>query len=263
MALTLNEIRDSGLLELYVLGDLAGEELKSVEEAIGKYPELRQDIYEISKTLEVYAKAHALAAPVGTWDTISDQLPGKKASDSSTPPPSSSGGGMSWGWPLAFFVGVLLAGYFINDLMNKNTTLLSQNTELTSQLDNCEDESEQRQSQLLLLEKIQDRDNSILIAEATPKYPETQLYFYNNETKQTALLQIKNLPELEPGQSFQLWSLKEGVDPIPLDVFGFPSSYLIEVQFVGNSNAYAITIEPEGGSQVPTLDNLIAVFTVA
>lgn len=59
----LNEILESGLLELYVIGDLSSAENEIVENAIAQNPALKQEIQEIEKTLEAYAMAHASEIP--------------------------------------------------------------------------------------------------------------------------------------------------------------------------------------------------------
>lgn len=54
----LTEIRKSGLLELYVIGDLSNDEQNIIESAILEFPELKQDLFEIEKSLEAYAFAN-------------------------------------------------------------------------------------------------------------------------------------------------------------------------------------------------------------
>ncbi len=58
--MTINEIRESGLLELYVIGDLEGEELRIVENALLEYPILKKDIREIEYALFKLADARAI-----------------------------------------------------------------------------------------------------------------------------------------------------------------------------------------------------------
>ncbi len=58
--MTINEIRGSGLLELYVIGSLEEEELTIVENAILTYPTLKEDIREIEYALFEVANAYAI-----------------------------------------------------------------------------------------------------------------------------------------------------------------------------------------------------------
>lgn len=56
----LEEIMESGLLEFYVIGDLSDQEISEVENAIDKYPALKEEIRTIELALEKYAQAHAV-----------------------------------------------------------------------------------------------------------------------------------------------------------------------------------------------------------
>lgn len=61
--MSIEKIRESGLLELYIIGDLEEVEVKLVEDTIEKYPILKQDLQEIEITLERYALQHAIEPP--------------------------------------------------------------------------------------------------------------------------------------------------------------------------------------------------------
>ena len=59
---------ESGVLELYVLGDLSPEETLQVEELSSRYPEVRDEIAAIEEAMEQYAMRNAVepAADVET-----------------------------------------------------------------------------------------------------------------------------------------------------------------------------------------------------
>src|SRR3982751_54391 len=58
--MTLQEIKESGLLELYVYGTLEPEERNLVMDALEKFPLLKQDLEEIEMALSLYAHSHAI-----------------------------------------------------------------------------------------------------------------------------------------------------------------------------------------------------------
>lgn len=58
--MSIDELKSSGLLELYVIGDVTETEQLMVEKAVAEYPSLKQDIFEIEKSLETYAQYHAI-----------------------------------------------------------------------------------------------------------------------------------------------------------------------------------------------------------
>lgn len=51
---------ETGILELYVLGDISPEEKLQVEGMAEKYPEIKAEIAEIEKALEAYALQNAV-----------------------------------------------------------------------------------------------------------------------------------------------------------------------------------------------------------
>ena len=59
--MNLEEIKQSGLLELYALGELGEEQHGFVSDAIGNSPELKQVVSHIQMSLEVDAFAHEVA----------------------------------------------------------------------------------------------------------------------------------------------------------------------------------------------------------
>jgi hypothetical protein len=51
---------ESGILELYVLGDISAEERLQVEDMAAKYPAVKAEIAEIEKSMQLYAEANAV-----------------------------------------------------------------------------------------------------------------------------------------------------------------------------------------------------------
>lgn len=56
----LDKIRNEGQLERYLIGDLNPQEIEMLEKAFIEYPELKEELKEIDKSLEMYARANAI-----------------------------------------------------------------------------------------------------------------------------------------------------------------------------------------------------------
>lgn len=56
----LSDFISSGILEMYVLGDVSPEESQQVEKMVSSYPEIAGHIQEISEALESYARMYAI-----------------------------------------------------------------------------------------------------------------------------------------------------------------------------------------------------------
>lgn len=257
--MSLNDIRNSGLLELYVLGQLEASEIQEVESALRSYPELKTDLREIESALYQYAKIHSVTPSSDVKSKILEEARNSKTSTNSSEQASRPQSGSMFNalaWSLLALSALLTAAYLWKN--KEYDTLLQEHSEQIAQCDSLNTAHEER---LALLDQIQDPHTRIIPIAATEKYPETDIYFFNNDDSGRNILQLQNLPQLAENESFQLWSLKGDSAPIPLDVFE-SDQLLLEVDFVEASNAYAITIEPKGGSQTPNLDQLIGVFTI-
>lgn len=256
----IEEIRNSGILELYVLGLTDESDRIFVEQSILKHKELVDDIRSIEGKLLSYGKTVEINPSPSTKTKLfktlheSGRLKGTSpSSTTSTKAKNTSGSALAWTLTAfaALIIGALL-GYL---LLKQNTDKIieQQATEIAA----CDSLSNEQNQQLELFRQLNDSNNTIKQMDATPQYAETKLYFHHNKQTQKNYIQVQNLPEITADQSFQLWSLKGNDPPIPMDVFA-GNSDLIEVAFVDGTETYAITIEPKGGSQSPTLENLIS-----
>jgi hypothetical protein len=242
------------------MDQLTAAEKAEVEGYIKSFPQLREDISEIEKSLEFLARSTSRPAPPGMKDKILDVI----RKDVDETPGSGSNGVPSLFTKAVIAVllslGILLTGFFY---WQKSKHVARMEQVLIAQRDSCNQNAQQLTAQLHLLQQLTFPDNKIIPFQATPGFASTDLYLHHNEVTKRNFIQVRNLPSIAANQSYQLWSLKPDQAPAPLDVFDLPANGLIEVQFVDGSQTYAITIEPKGGRETPTLENLIGTVTVA
>ncbi len=246
--MSIKDIRESGLLELYVLGDLSAVENKTVENYLLEFPELNGDIDEIRSGLELYDKVHATDPPAGIIESIL----------ATAPPPRTTRvvknkiPAYMYGL-LGLLTALLIAGIFYH------FHVVSEKDQLIVECERLRNDS---QSSNDLYASILDGDNQMVIGQSTDKFSSAETVLILNEQEQRAFINARSLPSINANQQFQLWSLKGGLDPRPLDVFDGVDATFLEVEFVPATDAYAITIEPRGGSTTPNLDDLITVVTL-
>ncbi|NNF34993.1 MAG: anti-sigma factor [Saprospiraceae bacterium] len=253
--MTLEQIRNSGLLEAFVIGDISQDDKMVVMDVIAKYPELKNDLAEIENALQLYASAHQVEPSENLKENILKQakMSASTSSDDLKTPP-----GNSWYRYLWWMGWIALAAIFFW----KNNQLNQLQAEYDQLRLACDSLQEIQDQQIRVFNDIRDENNQIFAVNATEKYPDTDLYLHVNATSNTNYIQIKNLPPINANQSYQLWSLK-GDQAIPLDVFQGEGDNIFNVQFEPGTDAYAITIEPLGGQQTPTLDDLIGVIPLS
>ncbi len=268
--MTLDEIRNSGLLEAYVIGDVSMEERYEVEQALLKFPELKLDIAEIETALEVYALAHARPLREGLKNELlagvlravnEDSSIDNTAKDPKLRELKTSGGTSKIKWwraaaAILLFTNLASLSYLYNGQNKANEQLNAYQVKLND----CDELQRKNSIRLASYQNALSPDSRDLKVAPTPKYAETDLIFFTDDKKEKNYIQVNRLPALAANQSFQLWALKEGSDPIPLTVFDRNEGQLLEVDFVASTATYAITIEKKGGSKTPDLEKLIGTF---
>lgn len=256
--MTLEQIKNSGLLELYVLGDLDSHSRSEVEAAIATYPELKEEIADIEKALFFYAQAHKIEPPKHILDELLKTVEKDKSTLKVVKSTEASAPKRSINWLSGLLAAASLALFLISFYQyNTNQT---QEAKYTALLEDCDKNQRGLNVKLAKYEQLNDKRNNVVSVTATEKYPETKIVLHTNDATKTNFLQLQNLPVLADNQSFQLWSLKGEDTPIPLDVFQSDADILLAVKHIDSTDAYAITIEPKGGQQSPTLANLIGLF---
>ena len=252
----IKEFRESGLLELYLIGACNDAEKAEVEKALDQYPELQKDIAEISKSLEKYGAIQGHQPSAGLKEKILDA-----ASSSSQQTvnnlnrPWSSSGLLTTLLGLATVILGSLVIYLNSQLSNSQAQIKELELE-------CDSIQQNMQLQYAWMNDIQDSNSEWIELTATDKYSETDIVLVHNDALKKNYLQLKNLPPINANQSYQLWSLKPDIAPIPLTVFQGDEGVFVPVDFEDGTQTYAITIEPFGGLDSPTLSNLLGTMSI-
>ncbi len=271
-----NEYIESGILELYVFGKLTPAEEQEVVARAAQDPAIQQELSRIEIAFEQYALAYGIPPPPGTLAGILRETgfgSGGAATDGVTTPgaapvpPSNSG---SW-WSY-LFAGLLIASavgaYFYNNELNEREGELTERTEQLATLQNDCDEVRAENARLeSTLSVFRNTDYSNIKMNATGKYEENAYIasvFYNPNDR-TAYLDPLSLPQPPTGKQYQLWAIVNGA-PVDMGVFDTQintDTLLQQVPYIAEAQAFAVTIEDEGGVESPTLEEMIVVGNVS
>jgi anti-sigma-K factor RskA len=248
----------SGILEHYVLGKLSAEEEAEVENFAQQYPEIRQEIGVIEKALEEYALLQGRTPPPGVLTNILQTIEERDASGKT---PSNSGSRAAVG-VLALLLAAALVAWFLSYQNGQEQTqqIADLEAEMTSQQESCDSIQVQRDLYLRNLEFLQDPDTRNTTMQGTELSPDAIASVYFNPEAQTSYLNPRSLPVPPSDKQYQLWAIVDGT-PVSMGVFDTPvdTSGLQEVPYVANAQAYAVTLEPRGGSETPTLEQMYVV----
>ena len=256
------EYIESGVLELYVFNQLSDAERTQVENICTQYPETQAELDAIQDAVNGYAISHLHTPNPALRHQILSQLNLREASEPKVIAmvPSS---GSTYRWLAAASVALFVMSGVINvylyskyenlsgqlaDMQSKNTVLADNNVHLTKQISTISDD----------LTTVSSPSNVRIELAGLPLSPAAKaLIFWDKERKAT-YINTASLPPLAQEKQYQLWAIVDG-KPVDLGVLPNDKSQtaLIKVKNVSDPQAFAITIEPKGGSVSPTMDQMI------
>ncbi|MFS4457277.1 anti-sigma factor domain-containing protein [Maribacter sp. 2304DJ31-5] len=239
---------DSDLLEKYLLGSTSEMETLQVERYIAMYPEVRKTYNELQENLEAFAKLHAIRTPDGLKDKILARIRLER-----------SGRKKFFRYAIAAsFMAIMCAGasYFF---WNQNQNLQEENTMVSNKIKLLEADMKQQledvRNQFIVLNNPQTKKYSV---NGNRKAKELKAVAYINPVKKLSYINVSRLPHLPEDQCFQMWAEVNG-EMINLGIIeeATDSQNLLALPYAKNAVGY-ITIEPKGGNQNPTIDNIVA-----
>ena len=254
---------ESGILENYILGLTTEKETQEVQKYAAQFPEIRKELEEIERSLEIYAEARKLKAPTGLEAKILEKIGDSANQPSKNPPKKGGNNGFSFLLGFLFLLSSVAAIWFYIS----NQTLHVTNDELRTQLDSLKFDCQQTQIDLQLLkdelEIIRAEGNETILMKGTDKAPLAQANIHWNSTTKKSYIDIINLPAPPTDKQYQLWAIVEGV-PTDMGVFDIKidSTTLQEVPYIENASAFAVTLEQQGGSPTPTLEEMVVIGNI-
>jgi anti-sigma-K factor RskA len=290
------EIIESGRLEQYALGELDPAAQAEVEALARRYPEVRQELDDLLAGLGVYAQAHALTPPAGMRERVlgrvltdikqttapvvsapvapTTEVPTMRVSASnphvaSAAAPVAAPAARSNGWAIAASVALLLS-LLGNALLYSNwqktshdlTVALNEQTRFANSTQVMERRLSTTQEQLHVLRSPQ--EYKMVALAGTPAHPAAQARVLYNKASHRVYLDVAQLPPLPPGKQYQLWALDNGkpVDAGMLTAATTAGDGLQQMKDIASAQAFAMTVEPTGGSAGPTLNTMTVIGNI-
>ncbi|MGV8878996.1 MAG: anti-sigma factor domain-containing protein [Sphingobacteriaceae bacterium] len=266
---------ESGILELYVLGDLSREEALEVEVMASKYPEIKIEISSIELAMESYALENALEPSTPARSKILDLILGvegvvdRKVLNVELPvivtpylhPTKSGSDTQNNFYKYAFAACLALLLISLAALTGVYSRLQDSKQELLA----IQVQNRSFANRVNLLDQhldiLQDPEYQLVKLAGTPKSASSSMLVVWNQAKKEVLIDKKalKLPINDEQHQYQLWAL---VDGKPVDLGVFDTAMLNEpgmmaMKSTAAADAFAVTLEPRGGSAAPTMDQLV------
>lgn len=249
----------SGVIEAYVLGTISQEESAILECIMQNNAEVKAAVLEAQETFEQLATLQAIAPPAhleekirskitfGNSDDISKIIPLNKGEQKVEEKSSISNWMIAASLLLLFGLGYL--GYEVNSKNNQLEEIASNNKTLSTKITSLEEMN----TILMNSKKIE--------LKGVEKHPNMLAEVYWNDSKEV-FLNPKNLPAAPSGKQYQLWAIVDG-KPVDLGMYdGKSDSTVQKMKVVENPQAFAITLEKEGGNPTPTMEEMYVMGTI-
>jgi len=256
----LEQYISSGILELYVYGALTEEESIKVSTELKKHPEILKEVEEIEDALTQLSTAAAPYNPETLLKNIQQKITSNPTKVVEHPAKSKKNNVVlyiSWAASIALLIGLISVINQRNELRENINAVSATNTKLEEQISNAKNDAEKTKQ---LLEVFRDKDIITVPLDGQQVAPEAYAAIHWNEKTNQVYVDAKELPTPPEGKEYQVWSLT--LEPLTPTSIGLLSNFtedenkIFILENANSSQAFGITLEPKGGSETPTMEQL-------
>ncbi len=252
------KILEDGLLEQYLLGELDAETRQGVAAALANDMDLRAQFDALEEDFERIAFENAVEPPKKVRDALAasitdttEETPVRTLSNTNTQRNTGF-------WVAASVAAVVAFGavWMYNQWQASEENLKALETQtaaLQERLSNLEANYEETASRY---QQINNTNVVPLLLMGNEKSPSSKATAYVNHQTKEVILNAKGLRVLDKDHTYQMWADVEG-EMINMGLVKTDEDYII-LRYIDHAESLNITIEPAGGNDHPTVENLIS-----
>lgn len=264
--MNIQEYIASGILESYWAGELSDEEMQKVDAMAVRYPEIAAELDELRNILINLANSQADAEDSAVLDfvtsTIRDEE--KEAFLRAIEEPETQIKKITviprWITAAAvlLFLSIAFNVYFFLRMQSAKDDvrrIAAENSKMAYKIESTQQELDY--AELRVAHFLND-DNIHVRLDGSELSPKSFANVFWNKNTNAVFISVDNLPEPPKGHQYQLWAIKPGQAPIDAGIFDH-NQLVQELKVIkGEVQAFAITLEEEGGTPVATVDQTYA-----
>ena len=255
---------ESGILELYVYGALSESESAEVSRTLKEYPEVKAEVEEIEEALLTLSSAAAPYDPEFLLLSLKEKLSRRNKGIELTQKRTNWTSYIGWAASILFLIGLFIQFNEKRELRQSLQALQIENIQMEADIAEARNNAQKAQELLSVL-----RDKNILEVPLRGQSIAPQAYAtaYWDKEKNITYIDAKELPAPPRGMVYQVWSLK--MDPLTPSSIGLLKEFeedenkIFQLDNKNISEGFGITLEPEGGSKTPTMEQLYTLGTVS
>jgi anti-sigma-K factor RskA len=275
----IQEYIESGKLELFLLGELTEREREEVIAMAKTYPQIQEELEALEQSMfafdELTGKAPSTQVKEKIFTSLEEDFKKEEAPKEDPAPnlaPVDTKVVKLSPWKpfavaaslvalLASAAAIYFAGKFY-ETDQKFTALLQDQQVMADNLNQVKLEFEEADSKLDRLVSGDFRRVEMK-GEALPMQKDAKVDVFWDQKAQEVFVAVNNLNSLSAEFDYQLWAIgKDG--PVGIGLVNPGEKFTLQqMQAVAEAGAFAITIEPKGGSKSPTLEKLVVLGEVA
>jgi anti-sigma-K factor RskA len=260
----LKEYIASGVVEMYSLGTLTESEKVEFEQRLLMYPDLIRELNQVQLALSAYAKVHAINPRPGLRvEVMQDTLnvSGNKSlrSKNNTADKNHS---ITYKYLIAASLAALAISTFASwffysrweDSEERFSQLLKEKNQLAQNYNLVKDGFDKTVYDMLIMRNERSQLINLLPADTSINYL-ARLY-WNHDSKEI-YIDVLKLPEPIQDHEYQLWAILNGqaYNAGLFDAHEF--SGIQRMQDIPAADSWLVTLEPKGGSPIPTLEHSV------
>jgi anti-sigma-K factor RskA len=265
------ELIESGKLELYALGALDLQDQKEIETLLASDAELKVEYDAIADALGVYGQSTSDMPSLDILERAKAQITAEEntvntAETKVIPMGEAKSTNTTKWWAVAASV-MLLASVGLNLKLNSDlnevqedyVALESQNQMMAANTVKFNESNIQTNEMIASLASGKMQRTYI---GSTENYDGYESAVYWDKASSEVIIATNNLPTLSETEQYQLWAIVDG-KPVDAGVFD-ASTRLAKMKGInGEAVAFAVTIEPKGGSVNPTMEKMVMIGNVS
>ncbi len=248
---------DSGILELYVLDQLNPIEKRDVESMAKEFPEIALELSSIETAFENIALINKGKPNKELKDKIASRLIFNDPIQKQSPKI------VRIGWYItslaACFILLLISCLLLWDTYNRLEITQNKYQLVLHETEKYASQTKEVSNRLAVtINSLVDTNSVFLRLKGTSQYPSVNVALFWNKKEHYLKLISSNFPKNKVDQTYQLWALVKG-KPYSMGIFDGDSINRTSIlnKDKAFTQAFAITLEPKGGSLSPHLDKMV------
>lgn len=264
----------SGIIDRYVLGSATEQEQREVSCMSHIYPEIEAEVRRLQTSIEKLAEHLAVQPPPTIKATILERIQKEqqlkddkqaKIVELNASTPKLRVLRFTAAASIILLIGLSVFTFLLQNRYHKSEDLLADQQELIETIQNNQKGlSSELNDTKDLLAFIQHENTRRIGLSGTENHPSEEAVVYWNDESQEVRLKTSKLTSTPSDKQYQLWAIVDGA-PVDMGVFSHKGDVGVikNLKKTSSAQAFAITLEPMGGSVNPTMDAMFVIGMVS